>query len=337
MQFFEHPILRYLWLAPAVVLLFISAKRYRHSLYKEFALEKSFKRISIETSDLKRGVRAFFTVLGIVFLILALARPQWGEEIRVIKRRGADIIFVVDTSLSMLAEDAKPNRLELAKREMRNFLTRFKGDRIGMVAFAGSAFLQVPLTVDYAAFKLFLDAIDVGYIPRAGSSLKVGLASAVQAFKEGKDEQRVIVVLSDGESHTAEGDELIEQMRQAKVKVYAIGIGTKKGGPIPLRSEGSKQLGGYKKDQQGETVISKLEDEFLKKLTKDTGGLYYPATASGREVDLMYEDIQKLGKKELSEQQRVQKEDHFQLFLAMGLIFLALETILSERKGLLVS
>ncbi len=336
MQFFEREMLRYLWVLPAIIVLFVLARRYRQNLCKEFALEKSFKRISTETSEFKRRMRAVFILLGLVFLILALARPQWGEEIRVIKRRGVDILFVVDTSLSMLVEDVKPNRLAVAKREMRNFLGKLKGDRIGMVAFAGSAFLQVPLTVDYAAFKLFLDAIDVGYIPRAGSSLKVGLVSAVQAFKEGKDEQRVIVVLSDGESHTAEGDELIEQMRQSKVKVYAIGIGTKKGGPIPLRSEG-KHLGGYKKDQKGETIISKLEDEFLKKLTKETGGLYYPATASGREVDLIYEDIQKLGKKELSEQERIQREDHFQLFLAIGLVVLALETIISERKGILAA
>ncbi|MBI4431358.1 MAG: VWA domain-containing protein [Candidatus Omnitrophica bacterium] len=336
MQFFERNAFQLMWIIAGLLFLLVGARRYRRSLSAGFAENRCFSRLSSETSDKKRFLQVVFCFLGIFFLILALARPQWGEEIKIVKRHGVDMVFVVDTSLSMLAEDLKPNRMRIAKRGIQNFLKRLKGDRIGLVAFAGSAFLQIPLTVDYSAFRLFLEALEVGYIPRPGSSLKEGFAVAGQAFEKTKDEQRVVVVFSDGESHTAEGEELIEWAQQLGIRVYAVGVGTAKGGPIPLRS-GSRQLGGYKKDQNGEIIVSKLDDSFLKRLAQETGGLYYPATGTNREIALIYEDIQKLGKKEISEQQMIQREDRFQLFLAGALVLLCIEMIISDRKGLFAS
>lgn len=297
-----------------------------------FAEKAIFAKLSVNASGTKAGLKISLFFVAILFFVLTLARPQWGEEVKSVKRRGVNLVFMVDTSLSMLVEDLKPNRMQVVQREIVNLLNRLKGDRIGLVAFAGSSFMQVPLTLDYTAFQLFLEALDVGLIPDPGTSFEEGIRIAADAFETTSDDQRVLIIFSDGENHVGEEQALLSFLRENKIKVYAVGAATEKGGPIPLRDE-TANLSGYKKDRGGEVVISRLGGELMRTLAKGTGGLYYPATPSEKEIQLIYEDIQKIGKKELSEQQIVQRQDHFQLFLAIGLVLLALETVIGERKG----
>ena len=332
MQFYNHERLILLWLVPAALLWLLFACRRRLRLALAFAEAPVLGRLDAESSFVKRRIRQGCLMLAILFLALALARPQWGHEVKVVKRHGVDIIFMVDTSLSMLAEDVRPNRITVAKRELQQFLKQMKGDRIGMVAFAGSGFLQVPLTLDQNAFQLFSDALEVGLVPEPGTSFPEALGMAVQGFRDTGKDYRVVVVLSDGESHDGDLDTLVQGLREAQVKVYAIGIGTEKGAPIPLRSE-TGELVGQKKDVQGATVLTRLNGAGLQALAAGTGGLYYAATASFKESGLIYEHIQTLEKKELHEQQVVQREDHFQAFLMAAFFVLLLEVLTNERKG----
>ena len=332
MQFYERHNLVLLWLVPLVILLFYFGNRRKRDIAKFFADSRTWAKVVFDHSEKKLRVRRLLTIVALFFVVFALARPQWGEEVKTLKRKGVDIVFMVDTSLSMLVEDLKPNRMELAKREIKHFVEKLKGDRIGLVAFAGSGFLQTPLTLDYAAFHLFLDALEVGLIPDPGTVFPEAVKLSIDAFQDTEKEYRVLVILSDGENHEGAADELLGMLKDAHVRVYAIGTATEKGGPIPLKSEGA-QLTAYKKDREGETVVSRLDSQLLKTLAEGTGGLYYPATASGREVELIVDDMASIGKKELSERRLTQREDHFQSFLLIALVLLLFEMLLGERKG----
>lgn len=331
MHLFSEETLQLFWIVPAVAVLFFVTQRRKLGWSRAFADDPTFTKISTDFSFSKDRLRKLLMLAAIGLVIFALARPQWGTVPRVFKRKGVDIIFAVDTSLSMRAEDVKPSRIKAVKRSILRFLERLKGDRVGLVSFAGSGYLQVPLTIDHAAFRLFLDALDVGLIPDPGSSLAEAVRASVQAFKETDKPYRVIILYSDGEDHMAVPDELMKVALSSKARVYSVGVGTKDGAPIPLRSE-TGELGGYKKDRRGETVISKLNGDLISKLAQETGGLYYPITASGKEAQLIYDDIQVIEKRELGEHRVAEREDRYQIFLALGMVLLALETTLGERK-----
>lgn len=276
-----------------------------------------------------------WALLTAVFFLssLALARPQWGEEKKKIERKGRDLIFLLDTSLSMLAEDIKPNRLGKSKLEIKNVIRRLKGDRVGMVAFAGSSFLQCPLTLDYSAFLLFVDALKPGFIPDPGTSLSQAIELGVRAFPEESRKYRAMILFSDGEHHEGEMSQALEFAKKAGIRIYAVGVGTSEGEPIPLRSvsEG-KPVSGYKKDRQGNVVITRLNPELLTQVTQETGGLYLPATAAEKEVDVILRHLETLGERQLKERLIAEREDHFQLFLFFAFLLLAGESLVGNFR-----
>jgi Ca-activated chloride channel family protein len=264
--------------------------------------------------------------------VIALAQPQWGEEKKEMKRKGVEVFFLVDTSLSMLAEDLLPNRLEKVKLEMKSFLKYLKGDRIGIVTFAGSGFIQSPLTLDYDAFLLFADSIQVGHIPDAGTSLSEAIETAVRGFPETKRKNHAVILLSDGEHQEGDVAAAIRSSQEAKIRIYTIGFGTKEGAPIPLRSEEGNKVSGFKKDRNGEVVISKLNEDLLRQIAVETGGLYFPSTPSEREAEWIYQHMQNLEKKEFKQKLAVERENHFQLFLVFALFLFVLEWLVGETK-----
>ncbi len=320
MQFYNPEYFLSFWLLPLLIFLFVLAIRRKLNRKRLFGNLKTIDRIS-NFSERDWKLRAVAVCLAIVFALFALLRPQWGEEKKKLKRKGVDVIFLLDTSLSMLAADAKPNRIEKAKMEIKSFVKQLKGDRVGLIPFAGSSFLQCPLTLDYAAFFLFLDSVNVGYIPDPGSSLADALNNAIQSFPKDEKKFRVAIVFSDGEFHGEDVEPSLKKALEEGVHIYAAGVGTKEGEPIPLRA-GKNKVVGYKKDSSGQVVISKLNAELLSKLANESGGMYFPATPAEREVDLIYQDMQKLGKKEFKEKLLTEKEDHYQGFLFIGLLFL---------------
>lgn len=331
MQFYNARLLHLLWLIPALAVAGTALAGRERRRTADFAQPATWKRISLTHWPQRRTLRFAFFLSALALLLLALARPQWGDEKRKVERRGIDVIFVVDTSLSMLAEDLKPSRIQKAKLTIRSFLRKLEGDRVGLVAFAGSSFLQTPMTLDYGAFTLFLDALDVGLLPDPGSAVGDAIERAVGAFPDTARKHRVIVLFSDGEFHDQGLPRAIELARKKGVRLYAVGMGTPEGQPIPLRAD-KTQIVAYKKDRAGQVVITKLNEQVLERLARETGGVYLPSTPGEREVELIYEDIGKLGKEKYKEREITEREDHFQLFLAAAFVLFLGEFLSSERR-----
>lgn len=334
MQFYNDSALIFLAAVPAALFLFWWRNWRKKILLSKFADPEMISKLSPHRSVQKERLKSGLILLALLLCILALARPQWGEEKKKIERKGVDIIFVLDTSLSMLAEDIKPSRINKARIEIRNFIKKLKGDRVALVAFAGSSFLQCPLTLDYGAFLLFLDAVKVGYIPDPGSSIADAIRAAITSFPKGDKKYRVMVLFSDGEETAGGAPALVERAKEKGVRIYTIGVATRDGGPIPLRSAGAGKgkVGGFKKDRMGELVVTKLNNELLEKIAKETGGLYFPVTAGEKELDLIYTHIRGLGKKTFKAQEITEKEEHFQVFLVLALLALILELLLTDRR-----
>jgi len=274
-------------------------------------------------------IKAILLVLLFAFMFFALARPQWGERKQNVQSRGLDIIVAMDTSTSMLAEDQKPNRLECAKHALSSFIDLLRGDRIGVLTFAGTSFLNCPLTLDYDAAKMYLDIIDEFSIPIQGTELGDAIRRSIVAFESGEDKYKVLVLITDGENH---GKDVFEAAKEAKkngIIIYTVGIGSDAGEPIPLRDENGI-IKGYKKDRSGKVVTTRLDEETLIKIATLTGGKYYHATDSEKELVLIYEDLQKMEKKDLKASLLNRYEDRFIWFLFPAFLLLVLEMFLPE-------
>ena len=332
MQFLKPEIFLYLWLIPAVLALYwVSRKLWQkrlHRLIQEKALLAKLLEGYHNSEWLSRSV---LMALVVLCFVLALARPQWGDEKRSIQRKGVDLIFMVDTSLSMLAEDIKPNRLGKAKFEVESFVRNLRGDRAGMVTFAGSSFLQTPLTLDHAAFLLFLDAVQVGFLPDPGTSLSQAIHLALRAFPQKELKYKALILFTDGEDFEGGIENAIAEAKEAGVRIYAIGLGTKEGEPIPLKNEKGERTG-FKKDRVGQMVLTKLNQPLLERIAKETGGIYFPGTPGEKEVDLILKHLRGWGEQQFSEKTVVEREDQFQSFLVMALVLLMAEMLVRRRN-----
>jgi Ca-activated chloride channel family protein len=269
-------------------------------------------------------------VAGFVFLILALARPQFGTKTRQIHRKGQDIVIALDLSESMNAEDFLPSRLGKAKQEIKSLMRLLEGDRIGLVVFAGEAQVLCPLTLDYGAAALFLDEVDTHWLPTPGTNLTDAIETGAKCFKAEEQKYKNLILITDGEGH--EGDPVSEADKAGKegVTIYAIGIGKPEGVPIPvLDSEGRKT---YKKDKEGNIVTTKLDIDTLQQLAAKTGGRWHQATGGQLELSDIYEEIREQEDKELESTVTMIYEDRFQIPLLIGLILFLLEPCLPDRK-----
>jgi Ca-activated chloride channel family protein len=332
---FANPQFLYLWLlVPALLAAFVWSGRRRFNLIRLFGNPELLARIGSAVHPPRRRLKQTLFVLAIFFLVLALARPQWGASLTPIKREGVDLVIVLDTSLSMLAQDIKPSRLEKAKHELWKLLDLLRGDRVGLVAFAGTSFTLCPLTLDYQAAKMFLQSIAPGVIPEPGTALADAIKTGVSNFDSKTKKFKAMILLTDGEN-LEEGKEqdpvaAAEKAAEQGVVIYTVGIGSGRGEPIPLPTD----QGGveYKRDPGGQTVMSKLDEDTLRKIALATGGKYYHATAEEMELGKIYEAIAGMEKKTFEEQYHVQYEDRFQWPLLLAVLFLFAEAVIPERK-----
>ncbi|MBD3234516.1 MAG: VWA domain-containing protein [candidate division Zixibacteria bacterium] len=301
---------------------------------REFGDEGLFGKLTSSVSNSARKVKMFFVILACFFFVVALAGPQIGTHTVMVKREGIDIIIAVDTSKSMLAEDNNrpPNRLTRAKYEISTLIDeKLEGDRVGIVAFAGDAFVQCPLTIDYSAAKLFLDILSANLIPVEGTDLEKAINTATKAYKEEGKQQKVLIIITDGENH--QGDPLAAAERAAEkgIIIYTIGIGNPDGEPIPMRDQYGNLIG-YKKDREGNIVVSKLDERTLQEISRITEGKYFHATPGGNELDLVYRDIAGMEKEEFEGRLMTVYEDRFQWPLLAGIILLTVEFLIPERR-----
>ncbi|HLB01448.1 MAG TPA: VWA domain-containing protein [Bacteroidota bacterium] len=277
----------------------------------------------------KRPVKFFLISAAAAFLITGLANPQIGTKLEEVKREGVDAMIVLDVSNSMKAEDIKPSRLDHAKQNISRMLDRLGNDRVGLIVFAGQSYLQLPLTTDYPAVRLVLNTIDTDAVPVPGTAIGSAIRLAMESFIAGETKHKVIILVTDGENHEDDALAGTEKARKEGVVIHTIGMGSPEGSPIPVYSGGS--LTGFKKDAAGSVVISKLNEDMLKQIADEGGGVYVRATNQQNEFDEIFRRISSMEKKEFGSKIFTDYEDRFQYFIAMALLFLLAEFFLSER------
>jgi Ca-activated chloride channel family protein len=310
---------------------YLWAMRRRKALLKRFADKNLIEQIAPSISVRRKAIKIIMLMLAVFLAMLSLTRPQWGFEWEEVKRSGLDILIAIDVSKSMLAKDVKPNRLERSKFAVKDLVKKLNGDRIGLIAFAGTVFLQCPLTIDYNGFLLTLDDLSTSTIPRGGTSIANAIREAVDAFKGAEKQYKIIVIITDGEQ--LEGDALNAAGEAAKlgIKIYCVGVGTEEGELIPQVDEYGQT--GYLADRGGKVVKTKLNEELLKQIAMATGGNYVRASQSEFGLALLYDkSISKLEKHDIETKMKKHYHERFQIFLAFVLALLFIEPLILERK-----
>ncbi|MDB9787156.1 VWA domain-containing protein, partial [Bacteriovoracaceae bacterium] len=328
MRFGNPHFLWMLWLIPLIAVFFIWGFRRKQTLIDRFIAPELKERLLACVSFQRQKIKTFLLLLVVFFSILALIRPKWGFHWEEVKRKGVDIIVALDVSGSMLAQDVTPNRLERAKREIIDLLNIVQGDRVGLIAFAGTAFLQAPLTLDYGAVQIFLDDLDTDLIPIPGTAIAEAITKSVASFDQADKKSRVLILITDGEDHYGDPLEEAEKASKQNIKIYTIGIGKKGGAPIP-----NGPNGGFKKDRRGNLILTQLDEETLQKIALKTKGSYVRSVTGDLDLEQIYDDIRRtIDDKDLKSGRRKRFEERFQWPLIIALLFLILESIFPERK-----
>ncbi|MEE9168980.1 MAG: VWA domain-containing protein [bacterium] len=321
-----------LFLIPLLILFFVWVRHSKKKALQRFGNLQLMEKLMLSNSPRRQTWKTVLLLSALFFFLVALARPQIGTRLEEVKRKGVDIFVAIDISKSMLAEDIKPNRLTKAKHEVASLVERLKGDRIGLIAFAGEAFVQCPLTLDYGALKMFLDIMEPGLIPIPGTALGKAIEKAIGSFLETERKHKVLLIITDGEDTVEDPLKMAELAEKEGIVIYTVGIGSPQGVPIPMYDNSGKHTG-FKKDRQGNVVTTKLEQLTLEKIALQTNGKYYNATPAEMELGKIYDEIDKMEKKELASRIFSQYEDRFQYFLSIGLILLIIDMLLPERKN----
>ena len=329
-MFFDNKIfLLFLILIPLLAFLAYIGFEIKARRLSKFASPKLLLDLVPQDTREKQILKLILKLLALFFFVIALAGPKFGTKIVEVKRKGLDVIIALDTSLSMLAEDVKPNRISQAKVQLARISEALAENRIGIIAFAGDSFLQCPLTLDINAIKLFLGFIDVGTIPLQGTNMSNAIELAINTFDKKERKYKVLIFLTDGEDHDSEPLRAAEEAKREGIKIFTIGFGSKSGELIPVRDEAGK-LVDYKRDQSGQTVSSKLDEELLKKIADITGGKYYYSKTGFLNTDAIVSDINFLEKKELNSKLTQQYEHRFYYFLLIGILLLIADFFVKE-------
>ncbi|MCB0748344.1 MAG: VWA domain-containing protein, partial [Ignavibacteriae bacterium] len=303
-----------LYLMPIIIVLIWYSLRNQNQLLERFANSKLHKVLFPLRSRFKAFIKNGLIVISIALLILALANPQIGSKIEEVKQVGIDVYILLDVSLSMNAEDIKPSRLEKAKHEISKLIQKLQGDRIGLIVFSGNAYIQFPLTTDYSAANLFLSAVSVKSVPQPGTAIGPAIKLAMNSFKKDEETQKAIVIITDGEDHEGSLDSIVEEANNLGVKIYAIGLGSPQGVPIPIYNNSGVQIG-YKKDRSGNVVLTKLDETTLQEITNKGNGQYYRGSNTDDELEMIYNDLASLEGSEFGATKVTEYEDRYYYFL----------------------
>lgn len=331
---FAHPeyIFIVLFFSAAMIVFYFWAFRIRRRDLEKFAQQDLLKEILSSLDINRKKLKTAMLIAACVFSLFALLRPQWGFRWEEVKRKGLDILIALDTSKSMLAEDVKPNRLERSKLAINDLLKDVRGDRLGLIAFAGSAFLQCPLTLDYNGFLLSLNSVDTDTIPRGGTSISSAIREAIKSYAGGQKKYKVLIIITDGEDHEGDPLKAAGEAKKEGIVIFCIGIGTKEGDLLPVINE-STGAKGFLKDREGNVVKSRLDEEMLQKIALETGGVYVRATNTEFGLDLLYrERLSRMEKRELLGKMNKHYDERYQIFLGIAVILLLTELFTSDRR-----
>ncbi|MDP2089322.1 MAG: VWA domain-containing protein [Flavobacteriaceae bacterium] len=327
----EDNIYFYLFLLiPILVIGFMYVSWWKKKVGKQFAEPALLEKLIPEKSTFKPLLKFIFISLGIAFLVISLANPKMGIKLKTIKRQGVDIVFALDVSKSMLAEDIAPNRLEKSKQLISKIIDKLGSDRVGVIVYAGSAYPLLPITTDLASAKMFLQMANPEMVSDQGTAMNEALSKAMTYFDNDEQTNRFLFIVSDGEDHEGNADKIAQQAGEYGVRIFTIGVGSANGAPIPIKQNGV--FVELKKDQKGEVVITQLNETILNEIANKGNGKYILGNNTSQTIDEIEKIITNAEKKEYETKEFSDFKDQFQWFIGLGLLFLVLEALMFEKK-----
>ena len=328
---FANPDFLYLLLLlPAVILLYIINAIRKKKALKRLGDINLVSRLVPEMSSIRPAIKFIMELVAVSALIIALARPQFGSKIEDVRKQGVEVIIALDVSNSMLAEDIQPDRLTRAKQAISRLVDNLDNDKIGLIVFAGDAYIQIPVTTDYISAKMFLSTINPNMVPKQGTAIGAAISLGIRSFSPGEGKSKAMIIITDGENHEDDPVKEAEEATKAGIIIHTIGIGSTEGVPIPIIINGKKD---YLKDAEGNTVITKLDEEILKKIALSTGGNYVRASNSNIGLDEIFSEIKKMKKQDLESTMYTEYNDQFPIFAALAMLLLMADFIIMERKN----
>jgi len=323
-----------LLLIPLLVVLYILYLIWRKKAVKLFGDWTIVQKLTNGFSLKRMHLKFILSSLAVLFLIIGLANPQMGTRLEKIKRKGVDVVIALDVSKSMMAEDITPSRLERSKQLISKLLSRMSDDRVALVVFAGNAYLQMPLTIDYSAAKLFLETINTEIVPTQGTAIALAVDLAEECFDEEQEKFKTLIIITDGENHEQGPIDAAESARENGILTYTVGVGTKEGAPIPVYKNGRRV--NYVKDASNNPVLSKLNTSMLKDIAKAGDGKFFQLTNGTNEITNILDELSQMDKREFEDRVFTDFEDQFQWFIGIGLLLLMFNFLLPENVGLSV-
>lgn len=315
---------------PVMAMLFLYIQFWKRKKQRKFGDLELIKKLSPEKSVFKPILKLVLVLLALTCLVIGLVNPKIGTKLETVKREGIDIIFAVDVSKSMLAEDVAPNRLEKSKQLVSQIINSLGSDRIGIVAYSGNAFPVLPITTDYSVAKMFLQGMNPGMISSQGTSIDQAINLATTFIDKKDKTNKLLIIITDGEDHSDSAKEAAEEAKKAGLKILTIGVGTEKGGTIPLKRNGIVES--FQRDQNGEVVITKRNAEVLKAIAKSSGGGYVDGNSTKAVLDYVKNALDNIQKTEFESTQMADFKSQFQWFLGFGFFLLLLDVFLLEKK-----
>jgi Ca-activated chloride channel family protein len=326
----EKGYLYFLIAIPLLALLFLYVQYWKRKKQREFGDLDLLKKLSPEKSTFKPVLKLVVVLLALTCLIIGLVNPKMGTKLETVKREGIDIVFAIDVSKSMLAEDVAPSRLEKSKQLVSQIINNLGSDRIGIIAYSGSAFPVLPITTDYSVAKMFLQGMNPGIISSQGTSIDQAINLATTFIDKKDKTNKLLIIISDGEDHSQASVDAAEEAKKLGLKIITIGVGSEKGGPIPLKRNGVVQS--FQRDQNDEVVITKRNPEVLKEIAKVTSGGYVDGNSTKAVLDYVKNALDNIQKTEFESTQMADFKSQFQWFLGFGFFLLFLDIFLLEKK-----
>lgn len=328
---FANPDMLYLLLLlPLILLFFVLNEIRRKKAIAKIGDNELVRRLMPEYSSSRPVLKFILQMLILTMVIIALARPQFGSKLEEIRKEGVEVIIALDVSNSMLAEDIQPNRLTRAKQALTRLIDNLEDDRIGLIVFAGDAYTQIPITTDYISAKMFLSTINPDMVPKQGTAIGSAIDLGIRSFSPGEGKSKAMIIITDGENHEDDPVAKAEEASKAGVVIHTIGIGSAEGVPVPTTQNSRKD---YLKDADGNTVITRLDEEVLKKIAVSSGGTYVRASNTNIGLDEIFSQIRKMKTDELESTMYTEYNDQFQIFTALAIILLITDFLIMERKN----
>ncbi len=328
---FANPDFLYLLLLlPVIAALWILRAAWKKKTLQKLGNTILLRQMMPEYSVSRPVIKLILQLMALASVIIMLARPQFGSRLEEVRRQGVEVIIALDVSNSMLAEDIQPDRLTRAKQALSRLIDNLENDKIGLIVFAGDAYTQIPITTDYISAKMFLATIGPDMVPKQGTAIGAAIELGMRSFTPGEDKSKAMIIITDGENHEDDPVAKAGEASKAGIIIHTIGIGSSQGVPVPFYVGGRKD---YLKDKDNNTVITRLDEDILKKIAVNAGGNYVRASSSNLGLDEIFGEIRQMKKQELESKMYTEYNDQFQIFAVLALVLLLTDFIIMDRKN----